>query len=183
MKIEEIKLKGSYLIEPDIFRDERGYFFESFNKGEFQEKTGLDVNFVQDNQSESVKGVLRGMHFQIGAWSQAKLVRVVRGKIFDVCVDIRPDSDTFGEHFGIYLDDVNHFQLYIPRGFAHGFLVLEDHTIVNYKCDQFYNSAYEKGILYNDSDLKIEWPIDNESILLSDKDRNLPSFKTYINAG
>jgi len=180
MKIEETYLKGCFVISPDVIKDERGYFFESFNKKLFKELTGVSLNFVQDNQSKSSKGVLRGLHYQTGECAQAKLVRVIKGKVLDVCVDLRRDSKTFGKHFSIVLDDTENKQLYIPRGFAHGFLVLEDETIFTYKCDNFYNKSSEKGILYNDSSINIDWSFPVDQLILSSKDKSLPTFETVF---
>lgn len=177
MVIEETYLKGCFVITPKVFEDERGYFFESFNQKTFEAETGLKVNFVQDNQSKSSKGVLRGLHFQIGEHAQAKLVQVIKGKVLDVCVDIRKESPTFGKQFSLILDEVDRKQLYIPRGFAHGFVVLENDTIFSYKCDNFYKKAFEAGIIFNDEDLKIDWGFSKETLLISEKDLSLPSFK------
>ncbi|HPF97191.1 MAG TPA: dTDP-4-dehydrorhamnose 3,5-epimerase [Mangrovimonas sp.] len=181
MQVEETFLKGCYVVTPKVYRDERGYFFESFNKTYFEEQTGLAVSFVQDNQSLSSKGVLRGLHFQEGDYAQAKLVRVVKGKVLDVCVDLRKESKTFGQHFSIVLDDKEHKQLYIPKGFAHGFLVLEDQTIFSYKCDDFYHKESERGIIYNDPDIGISWDLPTNELILSERDRKLPTFKSYLN--
>ena len=177
MTVESTNLRDCFIITPVVFNDNRGHFFESFNKNTFRAKTGIDINFVQDNQSMSSKGVLRGLHFQRGEYAQAKLIRVVRGKVLDVCVDIRPDSETFMKWIAVTLDDVDHKQLFIPRGFAHGFYVLEDKTIVNYKCDNFYNKAFESGIIYNDKTLDIDWNLSGETPLLSEKDLSLPAFE------
>lgn len=177
MNVEETSLKDCLIIQPQIFEDERGYFFESFNKQEFKKHTGITTNFVQDNQSRSLKGVLRGLHFQTGEFAQAKLVSVIKGKVLDVCVDIRKESTTFGKHVSIILDDKDHKQLYIPRGFAHGFVVLEDDTIFFYKCDNFYNKEAEAGIIYNDKDLNIDWKLDDTKCIISEKDLELPIFK------
>jgi dTDP-4-dehydrorhamnose 3,5-epimerase len=177
MKVEETYLKGCFVITPKVFEDERGYFFESFNKKIFESQTGIKVNFVQDNQSKSSKGVLRGLHFQKGADAQAKIVQVIKGKVLDVCVDLRKDSDTFGKHFSIILDDIFHKQLFIPKGFAHGFVALENNTIFSYKCDNFYNKASEGGIIFNDEDLNIDWGFSEDTLIVSEKDLILPSFK------
>jgi dTDP-4-dehydrorhamnose 3,5-epimerase len=180
MKIEETYLKGCFIITPRVFEDERGYFFESFNQNVFEQETGLKANFVQDNQSQSVKGVLRGLHFQKGKYAQAKLVQVVKGKVLDVCVDIRKKSPTFGQHFSLLLDDKNRKQLYIPRGFAHGFLVLEDNSIFSYKCDNFYNKESEAGIIFNDKALNIDWGISEDAFVISEKDKLLPTFENLF---
>tara|TARA_R110001632_G_scaffold112095_1_gene223021 strand:- start:51688 stop:52227 length:540 start_codon:yes stop_codon:yes gene_type:complete len=178
MKIRETGLKGCLVLEPSVFADGRGYFFESFNQKIFKEKTGIHVPFVQDNQSMSQRGVLRGLHFQKDEHAQAKLVRVIKGKVLDVAVDIRPDSSTYGKTFSIELSEENKLQLYVPRGFAHGFSVLEDNTIFSYKCDNYYNKASEGGIMYNDSQLNIDWKLDENEIMLSEKDKVLPIFKS-----
>lgn len=180
MKFTETELKGCFVIEPRVFEDERGYFFESFNAKEFTTGIGEEIEFVQDNQSKSSKGVLRGLHFQTGAYAQAKLVRVIAGSVLDVCVDIRDGSPTFGNYVSIVLDTINHHQLFVPRGFAHGFLVLEDNTIFSYKCDNFYNKAAEGGIIYYDPDIDIDWNTGDLDLILSDKDKELPSLKNYL---
>lgn len=181
MIVEEIYLKGCFVITPNVFEDDRGYFFESFNENSFQRATGISVEFVQDNQSKSSKGVLRGLHYQTGDYAQAKLVRVLKGKVLDVCVDLRDDSDTFGQYFSIILDAVAHQQLFIPKGFAHGFVVLEDDTLFSYKCDAYYNKVSESGIIYNDIDLNIDWQFDEKDLIISDKDKILPTFKSLFN--
>lgn len=181
MIVEETYLKGCFIITPKVFQDKRGFFFESFNKHKFEEKTGVYTNFVQDNLSKSSKGVLRGLHFQTGEYAQAKLVGVIKGKVLDVCVDIRKNSSTFGKYFSIVLDDSDKKQLYIPRGFAHGFLVLEDDTIFSYKCDYYYNKQSERGIIYNDKDLDIDWNFPENQFIISEKDNQLPSFKSCLN--
>lgn len=177
MLVEETNLNGCYILQPKIFKDKRGYFTESFNQKTFNQLTGLSVNFVQDNESQSSRGVLRGLHFQKGEFAQAKLVRVIKGSVMDVAVDLRLNSDTFGKHFSIILSGTNKTQLYIPRGFAHGFVVLEDNTIFNYKCDNYYNKASEGGIIYNDKNLNIDWSLPKTDLIISDKDLMLPSFK------
>lgn len=179
MKVEETYLKGCYVISPNIFKDERGYFYESFNVKAFKKATDLDVNFVQDNISKSSKGVLRGLHFQKGDDAQAKLVQVLKGSVLDVCVDLRSNSKTFGKHFSIVLDSEKHQQLYIPRGFAHGFYVLEDDTVFSYKCDRFYNKEAEAGIFYKDEQLDIDWGVSNE-LILSEKDKALPTLEGFL---
>ena len=181
MKVEEIYLKGCFVITPKVFEDRRGCFFESFNKLEFEKKTGVTTNFVQDNQSKSSKYVLRGLHFQTGRFAQSKLVRVIRGKVLDVCVDLRQESPTFGSYFSIVLDDIIHKQLYIPKGFAHGFVALQDDTVFSYKCDNYYDKSSEHGIIYNDKDLVIDWQLPSEELILSDKDKLLPTFKDFLN--
>lgn len=180
MVIEETYLKGCFILTPKVFEDERGYFFESFNQKTFQSKTGIKVNFVQDNQSKSSKGVIRGLHFQMGDHSQAKLVQVIKGKVLDVCVDIRRGSPTFGKHFSMILDDIDRKQLFIPKGFAHGFVVLEDDTIFCYKCDSFYNKESEAGIIFNDEVLNIDWGFSEKTLIISEKDKQLPTFKNFF---
>lgn len=177
MTVRETKLKGCFIIEPKVFEDKRGYFFESFNQKAFNKTIGEEVNFVQDNESFSTKGVLRGLHFQKGESAQAKLVRVLKGKILDVAVDIRKDSPTFGKHFSIELTEDNKKQLFITKGFAHGFVVLSDTAIVFYKCDNFYNKETESGIIYDDKDLNIDWHLEQEELIISEKDLSLPLFK------
>ena len=176
MIVKETKLKGCFLIEPTVFKDRRGYFFESFNQQKFNESIGLNINFIQDNESFSVKGTLRGLHYQKGDFAQAKLVRVIKGKILDIAVDIRKKSPTFGEHISLELSEDNKQQLFIPRGFAHGFVVLSDTAIFSYKCDNFYNKESEGGIIYNDKDLNIDWKLDESELIFSEKDLELPWF-------
>ena len=180
MTLEHTPLNDCYILTPNIFGDERGAFFESFNKQQFYAATGLDVDFVQDNQSISQKGVLRGLHFQNGEFAQAKLVRVIKGSVLDVVVDIRPNSQTFGKHFSMILSEQNNKQLFIPKGFAHGFLVLEDDTIFAYKCDNYYNKASESGIIYNDKTLNIDWQFPEKGLIISEKDQILPTFETLF---
>jgi dTDP-4-dehydrorhamnose 3,5-epimerase len=176
MKIEATPLQDCFIIHDTVFPDDRGYFFESFNKQAFKKETGLDVNFVQDNQSKSVRGVLRGLHFQTGDAAQAKLVRVIEGSVYDVAVDLRRNSSTFGKTFGIELTGENHKQLFIPRGFAHGFVVLSATCIFFYKCDNYYNKSAESGIRYNDPELNIDWQMKEEELIVSAKDKINPSF-------
>lgn len=180
MIIEQTSLVDCFVITPQVFYDDRGYFLESFNSRTFKENTKLEIDFVQDNQSVSSKGVLRGLHFQTGLHAQAKLVTVLRGSVLDVCVDLRPTSKTFGKYLSIILNEENKQQLFIPRGFAHGFLVLEDNTMFSYKCDNFYNKDSERGIVYNDPTLKIDWGFDDSKIILSKKDANLPTFDSLF---
>lgn len=180
MIIEETYLKGCYVIEPKIFEDERGYFFESFNQKEFEEKIGEKINFVQDNQSFSKRGVIRALHMQKGEYAQAKLVRVIQGKVLDVAVDLRKNSETFGKHFSIELSGQNNKQLFIPRGFLHGFATLEDNTIFAYKCDNYYHKDSEYGVIYNDDFLNIDWKLENDEIMLSNKDLILNTFKSFL---
>jgi dTDP-4-dehydrorhamnose 3,5-epimerase len=170
MEIERLSIPELILIKPQVFADERGYFFESFNEEKFAQKSGVGVNFVQDNESLSNYGVLRGLHFQNPPYAQGKLVRVIRGSVQDVAVDIRRDSPTFGQHCSVILSGENKYQLFIPEGFAHGFLVLEDHTIFSYKCTNFYHRESEGSLKWNDPDLHIVWGINAPA--LSEKDRN-----------
>lgn len=172
----ETPLNDCYILEPRIFHDHRGQFLEAYNKRSLQEALGFDIDFVQDNHSVSHQYVLRGLHYQ-NVSPQAKLIRVIKGRIQDVVVDARKDSSTFGQHFSIILDDVKHQQLFIPKGYLHGFLALEEQTIITYKCDDFYNASADVGIIYNDPDLNIEWIIDESKMILSEKDKNLPTFK------
>jgi len=171
IKATETRLKGCFVLEPKIFEDERGYFFESFNHREFCEAIGQEINFVQDNQSFSKRGVLRGLHYQKGEHAQAKLVSVQQGRIQDVVVDLRKNSPTFGEHLSIELNSENKKQLFVPRGFAHGFLTLSETAMVFYKCDNYYNKKAESGIRFDDYSLGIKWEIESSNLLLSEKDR------------
>lgn len=177
MEIEPTYLQGCVILKPTVFNDERGAFFESFNQKLFEKKTGLKISFVQDNQSISKKGVLRGLHFQKGIHAQAKLVRVIQGEVLDVVVDLRPNSRTYGKYFSIILSDQNNFQLFIPRGFAHGFITLSDRAIFAYKCDNYYNKQSESGIIYYDPELAIDWKLESSKVQLSEKDTALPLFK------
>lgn len=177
MNIKETKLKGCFVIEPKVFEDNRGYFLETFNQKTFTAITGINIDFVQDNESQSSKGVLRGLHYQRGEYAQAKLVRTIKGKVLDVAVDLRKDSTTFGEHITVELSEENKKQLFVPRGFAHGFIVLEDETVFSYKCDNFYNFESEAGIIYNDKTLNIDWKLLENEILISEKDKILPLFE------
>lgn len=177
MKLIEIPLKDCYVIEPIIFEDDRGYFYEKYNEKRFENLTGLNGHFVQDNISKSSYGVLRGLHLQKGEYAQAKLVSCLEGEVWDVAVDLRVDSPTFGQWYGVELTAENKRQFYIPRGFAHGFSVLSDIAIFTYKCDNFYNKESEGGILWNDTDLNIDWKLPTEVIQLSEKDKIQPLFK------
>jgi len=180
MVFTETNLKDCYLIEPRIFIDERGYFMESFNERTFQNQTGIAVHFVQDNQSKSSKGVLRGLHYQTGIYSQAKLVRVLEGEVYDVVVDIRPESNTYGQQYGVVLSAENQKQLFVPKGFAHGFLVLSETATFFYKCDEFYNKEFEAGIIFNDPSLNIDWQIPTSELIISEKDKVQPLFKNAL---
>ena len=180
MKATETKLKGCFFIEPAVFKDTRGYFFESFNQNKFNELIGKDINFVQDNESFSSKGVLRGLHFQTGKYAQAKLVRVVKGTVLDVVVDMRKNSPTFSKYFSIELSEDNKRQLFVPRGFAHGFIVLSDTAIFSYKCDNFYDKASEQGLRYDDPTLGIDWKLPSNEFIVSEKDLVLPTLSNII---
>ncbi|MFP5040699.1 dTDP-4-dehydrorhamnose 3,5-epimerase [Parasediminibacterium sp. JCM 36343] len=177
MRVEETKLKGCYIIHDTVFADSRGYFFESFNKQKFESLTGAQINFVQDNQSKSTRGVLRGIHFQQGEHAQAKLVRVFEGVVLDVAVDLRKESPTFGEYVVVELTGDNHVQFFVPRGFGHGFVVLSETATFFYKCDNFYNKASEGGLIYNDPTVNIDWQIPASEIQISEKDSILPNFE------
>lgn len=181
MEIINTPLNDCFIVKPRIFKDSRGIFFESYNQKLFREKTGLNIDFVQDNQSVSAKGVLRGLHFQFGEMAQAKLVRVIQGKVLDIVVDIRKESSTFGQSFSLILDAEAHLQLFIPKGFAHGFITLSEESIFAYKCDNFYDSESEGGIIYNDATLNLDWHLPEEEFIISEKDKNLPSFKELMN--
>jgi len=177
MKVLKTQLPGVLIIEPDVFGDDRGYFYESFNEKRFLDSAGIKVNFIQDNESKSKYGVVRGLHFQKGEFAQAKLVHVAKGRILDVAVDIQKDSPTFGQYVATELSDSNHRQLYIPRGYAHGFSVLSNEAIFQYKCDNYYTPQAEGGILWNDPDIGIDWQIPMSDVMLSDKDKKHPLLK------
>ena len=176
MKIKETPIAGLLLIEPRIFSDSRGNFFESFNERTLRD-AGISFGFVQDNRSISKKGVIRGLHFKRQPYDQGKLVRVIKGSVIDVALDLRKDSSTFGRHYDIELNDRNNFMLWIPPGFAHGFSVLEDDTVFLYKVTNYYHAASESGIIYNDIDLNINWGF--KDTIISEKDKVLPSYKEY----
>jgi len=177
MNFIETNLKGCFILEPKVFHDDRGYFMESFNQNTFNQGVGQQVNFVQDNQSYSSKGVLRGLHYQCGEHAQAKLVRVLEGEVLDVAVDLRPDSETYGQSYSILLSEENKKQFYIPRGFAHGFIVLSEKATFFYKCDNFYNKESEGGLIYNDPSLAIDWGIPENELIISEKDKVLPTIE------
>ena len=177
MKFIETKLKGCFILEPKIIKDERGYFMESFNDKTFQEGIGQKVTFVQDNQSFSTKGVLRGLHYQCGEHAQAKLVRVMQGEVLDVAVDLRPDSKTYGQYESVVLSAENQLQFFMPRGFAHGFLVLSETATFFYKCDNLYNKESEAGLIFNDETLNINWNFPFKDLIISDKDKVLPNLQ------
>lgn len=177
MKVIKTNIDGVLIIEPTVFGDSRGYFYESYNKQRFEEATRLDIDFVQDNQSKSCYGVLRGLHFQKPPYAQSKLVRCVRGRVLDVAVDIRKSSPTFGKYIAVELTEDNHRQLFIPHGFAHGFVVLSDEAIFQYKCDNFYHKESEGAIAWNDPEINIDWSIPFDDVILSDKDKVNPLLK------
>lgn len=174
---KETKLKGCFILEPKVFNDKRGYFLESYNQEVFNEIIGKNINFVQDNESLSSKGVLRGLHYQAGKFAQAKLVRVIKGRILDIAVDITENSNTFGQYVAIELSEENKKQLFIPRGFAHGFVVLSEKAIFSYKCDNFYNKESERGIIFSDPTLNIDWKLPNNQFIISEKDIKLPKLE------
>ena len=180
MPFIDTPISGLYVFEPRVFEDPRGYFFESFNANVFSEK-GINPNFVQDNQSFSTYGVLRGLHYQLNPFAQAKLVRVIQGEVMDVAVDIRQGSPTFGQHYSIVLSAENKKQLYIPRGFAHGFIVLSPTAEFFYKCDNFYSKEHDAGIRFDDTTLNIDWKLNAADIKVSEKDAGLPSINDSKN--
>ncbi len=175
MNLTETGFEGLVIVRPDIYADKRGYFFESYNERAFKE-AGLHTHFVQDNQSLSRRGVIRGLHYQLEPHAQAKLVRVIYGRVYDVAVDIRKGSATFGEYFGLELSGRNKLQLYIPKGYAHGFSVLSPVAVVLYKTDEYYDPGSERGIAFNDPDLGIDWKVPSEISMVSERDRKLPRF-------
>ena len=177
MKFIETKLKGCFIIEPNIIGDSRGSFMESFNEKTFANGISKEVHFVQDNQSFSTRGVLRGLHYQCGEHAQAKLVRVLNGKVLDVAVDMRPDSPTYGQYESVILTGDNHTQFFVPRGFAHGFVVLSETATFFYKCDNFYNKESEGGVIFNDQLLAIDWNLPLQDLIISDKDQVLPTLE------
>lgn len=180
MNIIETFIQGLFIIEPKVFADSRGYFYESYNQSRMSE-AGIDCKFVQDNESKSIYGVIRGLHYQLEPKSQTKLVRVLDGSIYDIAVDVRKGSPTYGKSYGLELSAENKKQLLIPKGFAHGFSVLSQTAVVFYKCDEFYAPEYDAGILYNDPVLNIDWRIPADKVVISDKDRKLPLFREAEN--
>jgi dTDP-4-dehydrorhamnose 3,5-epimerase len=172
MEVIEKVLTDAFVLRPRVYKDDRGYFYESFNNKVFESLTGIKVNFIQDNHSSSSKGTLRGLHFQVGEFAQAKLVRVTKGSAYDVAVDLRPESPTFKQWYGVELSEVNHLQFFIPRGFAHAFVALEDSTVFQYKVDNYYSSVNDGGVIWNDVELDITWP--EFKLELSEKDKQLP---------
>ena len=179
MTIEQTSLKDCFIIHEKVHGDARGYFIETYNQRDFKAATGLEIEFVQDNQSRSTKGVLRGLHMQRGSSAQAKLVRVLEGAVLDIAVDLRKGSPSFGQHYAIELTADNHKQFFVPAGFAHGFVVLSETATFFYKVDKFYEPGNEVGIMYNDQDLNIDWRLSESEIILSEKDKTLGSFKEY----
>jgi len=179
VKVTTTKIDGLLILEPRIFPDDRGYFYESYNKQKYAD-AGIDYDFVQDNQSFSQKGTLRGLHGQADPFAQGKLVRVLQGRVLDVAVDIRKNSPTYGEHVTVELSGDNHVQFWVPPGFLHGFVTLEDNTIFTYKVTNFYDKASEIGVIWNDPTLAIGWGVDIKDVLLSPKDELLPSFKDFV---
>ncbi len=181
MPFIETKLKGAIIIEPKVFEDHRGYFFENYNKNHFVDN-GITADFVQDNESFSSRGTLRGLHYQAGEHAQAKLVRVIKGRVLDVAVDLREDSPTYGQHISVELSEENKKLFFVPRGFGHGFVVLSETAIFSYKCDNFYNKSSEGGLIYNDPKLAIDWGIADDAMILSEKDAVLPAFGAHRKA-
>lgn len=180
MDVIKTDIDGVLILEPRVFGDARGYFFESFNAREFKEKTGVEVNFVQDNESMSRYGVLRGLHFQLPPYAQSKLVRVVKGRVLDVAVDIRKGSPTYGKYVTCEMSEENKLQFFVPKGFAHGFCVLSDEAVFQYKCDDFYHPEAEGAIAWNDPDIAISWPVDSADVILSEKDKHHPFLKDFV---
>lgn len=179
MEVIKTELDGVLILKPKIFNDARGYFFESYNKRQFEQAIGREVDFVQDNESASTRGVMRGLHFQRPPFTQAKLVRCVRGRVLDVAVDIRKGSPTFGRHVAVELSESNHLQFFIPRGFAHGFAVLSDEAVFQYKCDNYYEPSADGGISILDDSLGIDWQIPAQEALLSEKDSRHPLLQDF----
>ena len=179
MKVRKTPLSDCYVLEPTVFEDDRGYFFESFNLRNFSESVGFKTDFVQDNQSRSSYGVLRGLHLQLGEFEQAKLVRCLEGKVLDVAVDLRRGSSTYKQHYSCILSEENKRQLFIPRGFAHGFSVLSEFATIHYKTDNYYNKESESGIRFDDPELSIDWQLPKSEIVISEKDDLLPSLSTF----
>ena len=178
MDVIKTNIDGVVIIEPKIFKDNRGYFFESFNEKEFKEKVA-DINFVQDNESKSSYGVLRGIHFQAPPFAQSKLVRVVKGKVLDVAVDLRKNSPTFGQWTSVILSARNHKQFFLPQGMGHAFVVLTKTAVFQYKCDNFYNKESEGAIIWNDKTLNIDWGVQEKDIVLSEKDKHHPTLEEF----
>jgi dTDP-4-dehydrorhamnose 3,5-epimerase len=180
MEFERQLIPDIFLIKPKIFSDKRGYFTETFRQDLLELELGYKINFIQENESKSSKGVLRGLHYQIPPFSQSKLVRVIEGRVLDVAVDIRTDSSTFGQHVALELSDSNKYQVFIPHGFAHGFIVLSDFAVFNYKVDNFYSPDHDYGIAFNDKNLGIDWQLDSNQLILSVKDKEHPFLSDSI---
>lgn len=180
MEVKKTDIEGVLIVEPKVWGDDRGYFFESFNARDFAEKTGLNISFVQDNESKSRYGVLRGLHFQLPPYTQSKLVRCVKGRVLDIAVDIRKGSTTYGKWVSCELTEDNHRQFFVPKGMAHGFCVLSEEAVFQYKCDDFYHPEAEGGIAWDDPNIAVQWPISAEDISLSERDKHHPSFKEFI---
>lgn len=180
MKIIETQIEGCFIFEPEILEDTRGYFYESFNESQFQKLTGTKTKFVQDNQSFSKFGVLRGLHSQSGKNAQAKLVRVLKGEVLDIAIDTRAGSITYGQHIAVYLNEINQKQLFIPKGFLHGFVVLSDTAQFFYKCDNYYDKKSEQGVRFDDDTLNINWLLPKDQLLVSEKDLALPFFNAVF---
>lgn len=180
MEVKKTDIEGVYVIQPRVFGDERGYFFESFNAKDFAAQTGLDITFVQDNESKSRYGVLRGLHLQRPPYAQSKLVRVVKGSVLDVAVDLGKDSPSYGRYVAQELTEDNHLQFFIPKGFAHGFSVLSDEVVFQYKCDEFYTPQSEDAIAWDDPDLNIDWRLPADKVILSEKDKHHKRFNEFV---
>ncbi len=180
MEVKKTDIEGVLIVEPKVWGDDRGYFFESFNARDFAEKTGLNITFVQDNESKSRYGVLRGLHFQLPPYTQSKLVRCVKGRVLDIAVDIRKGSPTYGKWVSCELTEDNHRQFFVPKGMAHGFCVLSEEAVFQYKCDDFYHPEAEGGIAWDDPDIAVQWPLPSEDISLSERDKHHPNFKEFI---
>ena len=180
MQVIPTAIEGVFIIEPRVFGDARGYFFESFSARDFARETGIEVSFVQDNESFSRYGVLRGLHFQLPPYAQSKLVRVVQGAVLDIAVDLRSGSPTYGQHVAVELTAENHRQFFMPKGFAHGFSVLSPEVIFQYKCDEYYHPESEGALAWDDPDLAIDWQLPADKVLLSEKDRHHPSFRSFV---
>jgi len=180
MQVIPTAIEGVFVIEPRVFGDARGYFFESFNARDFARETGIEVNFVQDNESFSRYGVLRGLHFQLPPHAQSKLVRVVQGAVLDIAVDLRSGSPTYGQHVAVELTADNHRQFFMPKGFAHGFSVLSPEVVFQYKCDDYYHPECEGALAWDDPDLAIDWRLPADKVLLSDKDSHHPAFRSFV---
>ena len=180
MPFHKTEIPGLLLFEPKVFGDDRGYFFESYNARTWKEEAGLTINFVQDNQAFSARGVLRGLHYQTGAAAQAKLVRVLQGEVLDVVVDLREGSPTYGQSYTCRLSDENNLQLFVPKGFAHGYVVLSETATFFYKCDNFYSKQHEGGIRYDCPKLKIDWEMEPDNLIVAERDRNFPSLGEHL---